>query len=445
MPTLFLSHAHTDFRIAKRLQDLLEDLSGHGFEVSRSSEKGQIKSGENWRAWIDDKILRCDVAIILLTPSSLRGRWVLWEAGAVAGVQYERTKDVPVTSNEPAARRVRVLRFNLKNADLGPFGNNEGRNALDQEEMVTFVSELLTEFSSSLDSQKFQKGMRTSEKKVDEFIAGVREDLRYSSFQHDEGVVQEWIARLDGARERKDDRWIVAAKRWINVAFLGANNADAHKKGEAIDFRIHTRIAEAHRRLGEWESVVEQLQLAAQLSPNDLVVLRDLGRAQRALGRLPELEQSMKDMQLLDPDIFKTDREGITLRCGYFAKLDDWPAVEKLLGEAASSIVSQDPYLANWHAIATMKARSAVDSTPMFQRLRDLLMKTGQGFWDDATLVNALLALKDPEAAAKLRALGLPQRPKDEIASATRFYDDIVSAFGNPLNWRDAAGVTTAN
>jgi hypothetical protein len=441
-PTIFISHSHSDWRIAERFQDLIDRASGNGLDVARSSQKGSIKSGQNWREWIDDKVVRCDIAIIVLTPGSFRGRWVLWEAGAVAGVQHERLKGRQVDSGDPLARRVRVLRFALREGDLGPFASTQTCNGLDQQEMIAFVAELLEELP--LDRTAVRRGLMSLETAVGAFIGGAQDDLRYTPIQHDEGVTQEWLARLDAARLRNDDRWIVAAKRWINVAFLGANSGDAHIKGEVIDFRIHTRIADAHRRLGEWEGVIEQLQLAAQLSPNDLVVLRDLGRAQRSLKRTSDLERTMQDMQVLDPEIFKKDREGVAMRCAYFSNLENWVAVTTLLSDADPAIVSQDPYLANWYAVATMKVRGATASAPLFVQLKELLERSGKGFWDDATMVNALLALDDPDVESKLRRLELPKRTNDEVESATRFYDDIVTVFRRSFDWRRIAGLTTS-
>src|SRR5690606_20808273 len=145
---------------------------GRGLELSRSSEKGAIKSGENWRSWIDDKVLRCDVAIVLLTPSSFRGRWVLWEAGAVAGVQYERLQNREVGSEDPLSRRVRVVRFNLRGLDLGPFASSQVRDGLDPADMVNFVAELLEEFREKLDRAAFRKGMLSLEETVETFVAG---------------------------------------------------------------------------------------------------------------------------------------------------------------------------------------------------------------------------------------------------------------------------------
>jgi tetratricopeptide (TPR) repeat protein len=439
-PKLFISHSHSDWRLAERLQELIESISGRGVAVSRSSEKGAIKSGESWRDWIDDKVLLCDVAVVVLTPSSFRGRWVLWEAGAVTGVQYERLKGTAVQSGDPLARRVRVIRFNLDASDLGPFSSSQVPNGLDAAEMVSFGSELLEDFGDRLDPNARKKGWVNLKEEAEAFVAAAAAALRYSPIQRDEGVIQDWLARLDEAKAKKDDRWIAAAKRWINIAFLGAGNADAHQKGQAVDFRIHTRLADAHARLGEWDGAVEQLTLAAKLSPNDLVILRQLGRAYRSMKSPTKLKEALDKMEELDPAIFEVDREGITLRCGFLTTSSDWLGVERALDQAHRDIVSADPYLANWRAIATMKVKGADASRPHFEQLRQLL-QSRKDFWDRATLVNALLALSGSSAQGELRELHLLDRPQNEIESATRFFDEILSAFGHEFDWRTAAGL----
>src|SRR5262249_22662406 len=213
-PSLFISHSHSDWRLAKRLQSLLESM---GFDVNQSSDDGAIKSGENWRDWIDDKVLKCDVAIVLLTPGTFRGRWVLWEAGAVAGVQYERLKNGDVSSGDPSVRRVRGLQFRLDNADLGPFGSTQARSGLNSGHIVSFFEELLIEFQNRLDANAFRKSYRELTQTAEKFVDSALADLRYTPIHADEGIVQDWLARLDTAREEGNDRWLVASKRWINV------------------------------------------------------------------------------------------------------------------------------------------------------------------------------------------------------------------------------------
>jgi hypothetical protein len=438
MKSIFISHSHSDHRLAKRLQSLLEDVSDKKLQIHRSSESGAIKTGEDWRAWINEKVLSCDFAVVLLTPSSFRGRWVLWEAGAVAGVQYQQLASQGQTdaNKELLKRRVRVLTFNVGAQDLGPFASTQAVDGLRTEQMVTFGQEVLKD---CLDFGSAMNGLVRLEREVQSFVKSAREDLRYTPIDASEGIVQDWLGRID-ERAAKDDAWIIAAKRWINVAFLGAGQAHAHD--EAIDFRIHVRIAAAHRRQRQWLGVVEQLKLAATLSPNDMVVLRDLGRAHRELGDLKALADTMDQMKELDSDVFKKDREGIALRCGYFSILPNWLEVEQLLSAADPTIVSRDTYLANWHALAVMKAHGAEKSRPRFVQLKDLVKTSGNDFWNMATLINAHLALNElDDAKALLRSLSLREKSAADVESATRFYDEILASFGLNFDWRAAAGL----
>lgn len=442
MKSIFISHSHSDHRLAQRLQSLLEDVSDKKIQIHRSSESGAIKTGEDWREWINEKVLSCDFAVVLLTPSSFRGRWVLWEAGAVAGVQYQQLASAsPTPANKDLLkRRVRVLTFNVGAQDLGPFASTQAVDGLQAERMVTFGKEVLKDCLTEEFGGALLNGLVRLEREMQSFVKGAREDLRYTPIDASEGIVQDWLGRID-ERAAKDDAWIIAAKRWINIAFLGAGQA--HASEDAIDFRIHVRIAAAHRRQRDWQGVAEQLKLAAKLSPNDMVVLRDLGRAYRELNELNALVSTMDQMKELDPDVFKKDREGIALRCGYFSKLPNWLEVEQLLSAADPTIVGRDTYLANWHALAVMKAHGADKSRPRFLQLKELVQKAGADFWNQATLINAHLALNElDDAKAVLAALPFKEKSADDIESATRFYDDILSSFRLSFDWRAAAGLT---
>ena len=292
--------------------------------------------------------------------------------------------------------------------------------------MESFIIELMMEFRSQLrlNDAQFASKLMSIRADISEFVTDINDALRYTPIRADEGVIQEWIGRLDIAKAEKDYQWIVAAKRWINVAFLGASQADAHLRGEVIDFRIHTRIADAHIRLKEWAGAVEQLKLAATLSPNDILILRTLGRAQHELGETKDLVETLGRMKEIDPEIFKRDREGITLRCGSLSKLLKWNKVEELLSDADQSIVASDPYLLNWHAIATMKTKGPKESVAKFRDLAELLRQSPEkNFWDTANLVNALLAVDELDEARKvLSGLAFGTRSSDEVQSAARFY-----------------------
>jgi pentatricopeptide repeat protein len=419
--------------------------SGDAFQVHRSSKDGAIRPGEDWRAWIDKNIVDCDFGIVILTPGSFRTRWVLWEAGAVAGVQYERQRSSagdeaaarrPRDPRDLGARRVRVVRFGLGTADLGPFGSSQSVDGLREQSVSAFVEDLLLEHEDKIKKEHYNEALKGLTRKSQEFVSGAQEDLKHSPIQPTEGLIQVWADRLEKALRARNYRWAVAAKRWVNVAFLGAANAD---EVETIDFRLHALFAEAHRRLGQWAEASEQLRLAIAVSPNDLVLLRDLGRTHLERSEENRAAEVMEQMQALDASVFKQDREGIALRCRYFAQLEDWERVIKLIEDADAALVNGDAYLCNWRAVATMKALGSAAAAARFRQLKGLLEETGRGFWDDATLVNALLALGDfDEATEVLRRMELDKVSLDQRDSATRFYDEIVRAFGHSFDWRQA-------
>src|SRR5262245_11092611 len=84
---IFISHSHRDAALAERFEGLLSDITLRLVDVRRSSKDGSIEYGNNWIDWIHDQVSEAHTTFILLTPGSFAAKWVLWEAGAVAGVK----------------------------------------------------------------------------------------------------------------------------------------------------------------------------------------------------------------------------------------------------------------------------------------------------------------------------------------------------------------------
>jgi hypothetical protein len=85
---VFISHTHADAEIAHALSDAIEGVFGDQIITSYSTKKeleGGIKPGEDWFRWIVERVSAANIAVILLTPTSIQKPWVLWEAGAVYG------------------------------------------------------------------------------------------------------------------------------------------------------------------------------------------------------------------------------------------------------------------------------------------------------------------------------------------------------------------------
>jgi hypothetical protein len=124
---IFLSHSTGDRVIAEALKKLLEDLFGkQRVRIDFSSDQaagGGIAPGVNWFTWITERITRDDKTYVLLTPTSMKKPWVLWESGAAAGVAMAMKR--PGLSTTPSAAEppspVVPITFGLTDDDVpGP-------------------------------------------------------------------------------------------------------------------------------------------------------------------------------------------------------------------------------------------------------------------------------------------------------------------------------------
>jgi hypothetical protein len=324
---------------------------------------------------------------------------------------------------------------------MGPFQSVQVADGLNPENLY----ELSLAFQSSLRQRLDREGSRDIDRamsKLEQSCAGFVEDaetiFRDLPISQRQDLVLEWTARLDTNLAKGNAAFVRSARRWINIAFLGAAREKADDKQTPIDFRLHVRLAEGFRQLKEWGRAKEQLLLAQQLSPRDMLVLRELGRA--------ELETNKKDtkaarelisrMRNLDPDVLAADEEALMLQVRIFVEDNDWAAAAEVL-DRAPDLARESTYVANMRAVAALH----VDSPNTKRYFQDLFDRERQGgrrdIWTLGNLVNAALGLRDYEAADKYLD-ELAQNPdaavhKDSIG---RYFDDIVRLTRSDYNWR---------
>ena len=441
MPKIFISHSHADHRVAERLHNFLNDISENKFDIQRSSDISAIPTGTSWKRWIDDNIVTCDVAIVLLTESSLRGRWVLWEAGAVAGVQYFRDHpevSAQVTGNPmPVEGRVRVLNFGIPTSDMGPFAGDQSKDGRSSKAVFQFAFELLDTFQEEL-GKTYAKSLTQLNEKARNFVTRALDDLRYTPIPASEPLVQNWLAQLDSALKDKNYHWATSAKRWINIAFLGIGKAD---ESEPIDFRIHLRLAKAFEAINDKAEAIRQLQLAHGLSPNDMLVLRSLGKLFRGHDNA-ELEKTLKHMQDMDPKVFTEDREAIALMAGNLFDRGAYGRVVEVLNDANSTVVEGDAYLLNWRALAALKHNGLESARSHFAAIERCIGPNPDNFWDQASRANALMAKgKAAEVVEALEKLADYKESKNNVQSAAKYFGEICAAAGLDVPWRQILGL----
>ncbi len=449
---IFISHSHADHRLASRLERLLREVSMDRFRVRISSKNGDVPYGANWVDWINTRVDECDVALVTITPSSLRGNWVSWEAGAVMGAQRAKLASEGGDPKALMEARVRPVLFGVTTTDyLGPFEQQQFADGLDPAQLTAFLKQLLGDYRGrGVDARVIDDPVEPLESRVARFVADARDALRYTPIVKTEGLVQEWIQRLDAALARGEVEWVRGARRWINIAFLGAGNAEAR---QPVDFRLHMRIARALGDLEDWDGQLEQLELASRQAPNDLAILRELGKA--ALDRGGETGQAkageiLEQMEQLDAQIFQLDREAVALKLRHGTEAGAWSDVEATHASLRGPL-ARDQYLANLVAIGALNRLGWPGAKPAFERLGEVLAATRErSRWVTATRVNHALALGAfDRAAEELARLDLPDASARDVASMTKHFDQILAARreagedGSAFDWRAAAGLST--
>ncbi len=83
---IFLSHAESDKELARKIEQLLKDVSHGAIHVWRSSSIDAIPAGVHVWAKIHEELGGSGKIIVVLTPVSCARAWLLWEAGYVAGL-----------------------------------------------------------------------------------------------------------------------------------------------------------------------------------------------------------------------------------------------------------------------------------------------------------------------------------------------------------------------
>src|ERR1035441_5184109 len=102
MSSIFISHTAADKEIVDAFSGAVQKLLGDKVELTYSTSPDHgPRQGEQWLPWIHQQVRDSVFTIVLITPSSMRKPWILWEAGAVAGTS--------IASGQNDSRKVRPL------------------------------------------------------------------------------------------------------------------------------------------------------------------------------------------------------------------------------------------------------------------------------------------------------------------------------------------------
>ena len=401
MPKVFISHTHSDKDLADAINQAIDDLFGSKVVdvvySTKMQNEGGIPHGENWFNWIVDQVTEADVAYVLLTSASVQKPWILWEAGAVEGVAMASQRRVDEKAN--GARKVRPLVFNLKPADIpSPFHRIQAISGDKQQDVILLLKDLITQFKGALDPDSiFDAGTRLMPV-VQSYLEHVSAIMLKAPLMVSEAAVQEWLVRLDKYESRPSE--IDQLHNWLKVAFGRGDEA----QDRPIDLRIHRRFGELYAKSATLDSrrrAAAEFELARQLSPRDIFILRKLGNAYIATEEYDKSWRIIEEIERLDASAFERNAECAALKGKWLRKNNDPKQAVKVYTTALRHN-SNSYYLANIAAEASIEAVDLESAKELYQKTLDIIEQLHEdNVWTLASAANASLALGDRTKAVK--------------------------------------------
>ena len=92
---VFISHAATDAKLAKRIADVLREA---GLQVWDDT---QILPGDNWGTKLAEALQESDAMVVLLTPNSVHSPNLNYEVGYALGQSDYKGRLIPVIAAPP--------------------------------------------------------------------------------------------------------------------------------------------------------------------------------------------------------------------------------------------------------------------------------------------------------------------------------------------------------
>lgn len=427
---MFISLTHNDSGIAEALRDALQELFGEFLQTHFSTSKeltGGIKSGEDWFQWIVERVQKCDFAVILVTPSSVNKPWILWEAGAVAGAA--------LATSAAGIRKVRPLVYQVP-TDLIPSPIRDSKVQFTRGDnsaaFKSFLREILDDYRTELSGDRVSEFGEKINNVIEVYLGKVGKCLLDAPALASSVVIEEWRLRLDEVMKKERASEVETLHHWMDIAF------GRGEKPEPLDLRIHTRLAALYLRSKNHRRAIEQLELARQLAPRDIFVLRQLGKALLDGGDREAAKAVIDRIDQLDKLAVVNNAECAALAGRWYRTSGNLRRADEIF--AAALDANRDSYyLANLLAEVRLADGRKDDAADAFRRALSIINGLNEtNEWIHATAANAALFLGDDEAAERhlkaVRAAEVDAGTRSTIERGLREIAEHVQGGGEKLN-----------
>jgi hypothetical protein len=296
---VFISHSATDVKLADALRFAFDDLFGRGhflIHYSSSKDEGGVKAGTDWFQWIVDRVQNCDVAFVLLTPTSVQRPWIPWEAGAVYGSALTSAGDDD---------RVIPLLFQITSDELpSPFQQVQVERGDTKADVRKVFSDLLIRFKVMQSDAEHGRAFENLGGTVSRYLKRVQQALATAPMTPTEAAIQEWCRRLDDYRAERRFSEASNLHDWLDLAF-GRSRKEAPRP---LDLRIHRRLGELYLEGKNYAPAAAQFELCRKVAPRDIFVLRALGQAYLEYDKL-KAGKVIDSISALDKEAFEVNAD----------------------------------------------------------------------------------------------------------------------------------------
>ncbi len=294
---IFISHAHSDKIVAELLKGLFSSIFGEAnvkVEFSSDESPGEgISPGANWYNWILDQVKSCDMALLVITPSSVNKPWLLWEAGAVQGVALAENK----------SNNLLPVVFGLSKSQIpSPFKNIQTTDGAEFNDVQKLIGEIA---DRAANKKGIHKRLIVAESKIREYLLKLNDTLLHLPMTITEQTVEEWRQRISDMLKSNRGSEIGVIERWLRVAY----GFEESEQTKPIDLRLHRMLGDAFLSNRAFDKAILHLNNAMTLSPRDIFIMRSLAQAHIELGQFERARGVMDKITALDPNAFSDNPE----------------------------------------------------------------------------------------------------------------------------------------
>ncbi len=406
---IFVSLTTEDTPLAEALRAALQKLVGDTLTVhfSTSTEVGAgPRHGEDWFDWIIREVDECDFAFILLTPASVEKPWIVWEAGALHGA-----------AGRGGRGKVRPILFQVSDTQV-PSPIRESKVQFKRGDTTTHVEgllrEVIDEYKNDMVLNKLGESLTSVPAVAQTFLASVTQTLLRAPGVATSVAVEAWMSRLEGLLKENRRSEVGYLQDWMEIAF-GRN---LPTEARPLDLRVHTRLGDVYLATRNYKRAVAQFELARQLAPRDIYILRSLGRAYLETMDPASADRMLQRIEELDAQAFLRNAECAALKARYLRENGRLADAVAVIGRA----LEQNPdsyYLANLHGEDLLESGDVAQAKISFAKALTILSRLREtNIWTLATAANASFVIGDDARAAEQLKAVVAQNPEaDELAT----------------------------